>query len=110
MAQVILNRVRAPAFPNTICGVVYQNKAWRDRCQFSFACDGKPERIASPQHFRIAQRIAQASTEGRTWFADVGSSTHYHANYVNPRWNRTMDKVATIGAHIFYRTKSGGWH
>ena len=109
VAQVILNRVRAPSFPGSVCGVVYQNRHWRNRCQFSFACDGIRDRIRSRRHWTIAQDIAKAVADGRVWFRDVGSSTHYHADYVNPRWNRRMEKVATIGRHIFYRTRNGGW-
>ena len=109
VAQVILNRVRAPSFPDTICGVVYQNSHWRNRCQFSFTCDGIKDRVRSPRHWRIAKDVARAATLGTAWFSDVGSSTHYHADYVNPRWNRRMAKVAKIGRHIFYRTRRGGW-
>ena len=109
VAQVILNRVRAPAFPNTVCGVVYQNSHWRNRCQFSFTCDGIKDRVRSPRHWRIAKEVAKAATMGTAWFQDVGSSTHYHADYVNPRWNRRMAKVAKIGRHIFYRSRRGGW-
>ena len=109
VAQVILNRVRAPSFPNSICGVVYQNSHWRNRCQFSFTCDGIKDRVRSPRHWRIAKDIARAATLGTAWFQDVGSSTHYHADYVDPRWNRRMAKVAKIGRHIFYRTRRGGW-
>ena len=109
VAQVILNRVRAPSFPGSVCGVVYQNKHWRNRCQFSFACDGIRDRIRSKRAWAIAKQIADAVADGRVWFKDVGSSTHYHADYVNPRWNRRMVKVATVGRHIFYRTRNGGW-
>jgi spore germination cell wall hydrolase CwlJ-like protein len=109
VAQVVLNRVRNPAYPDTICGVVYQNQRSRGRCQFSFACDGRPERIRSQQAFRTAERIALEVTEGRLWLAEVGDSTHYHANYVRPRWGKRMNKVDRIGAHIFYRTILGGW-
>ena len=109
VAQVILNRVKNPAYPNTICGVVYQQKNRRNSCQFSFACDGKAERISSPAHYATAQRIGRDVTSGKTWIADVGDSTHYHANYVRPRWAGRMKKVDKIGAHIFYRTRFGGW-
>ena len=109
VAQVILNRVRNPAYPNTICGVVYQNKSWRNRCQFSFACDGIPDRIRSQQAWRTAVKVAKQVTDGDIWLADVGDSTHYYADYVSPRWARTMIKVDRIGAHIFYRTRYGGW-
>src|SRR5690606_28361881 len=109
VAQVVLNRVRNPAYPNTICGVVYQNDHWRNRCQFSFACDGIPDRITSPKHYQMARDGALAVTAGKIWIAEVGSSTHYHATYVAPRWSRTMEKMKKIGLHIFYRTHGGGW-
>jgi hypothetical protein len=109
VAQVVLNRVRNPAYPKTICGVVYQNQKWRNRCQFSFACDGRPERIRSPEAWETAERIASEVSEGKTWLLDVGDSTHYYANYVRPGWARRMIRVDSIGAHRFYRTKRGGW-
>ncbi|AZN72846.1 cell wall hydrolase [Georhizobium profundi] len=109
VAQVILNRVRNPAYPNTICGVVYQNKNWRNRCQFSFACDRIPDVVRSPRHWDIAEEIAMATTAGKIWLSEVGSSTHYHATYVNPRWARSMSRMGKIGLHIFYRTHGGGW-
>jgi spore germination cell wall hydrolase CwlJ-like protein len=109
VAQVILNRVRAPAYPDTICGVVYQNRSWRNRCQFSFACDGTTPRVRSAAHYKLAEDVAMAVTAGKVFIPEIGSSTHYHATYVNPRWARTMDRVKKIGLHIFYRTKGGGW-
>ncbi len=109
VAQVILNRVKNPTYPNTICGVVYQNENWRNACQFSFACDGIKDRIESPSHWRTAERVAAAVTEGRIFVPEVGSSTHYHATYVRPRWARTMERMKKIGQHIFYRTYGGGW-
>lgn len=109
VAQVILNRVRNPHYPDTICGVVYQNEDWRNRCQFSFACDRIPDIITSPRHWKIAKEIAMAVTAGKIWFKDVGSATHYHATYVRPAWGPTMKRVEKIGKHIFYRTYGGGW-
>ena len=109
VAQVILNRVRNPAYPDTICGVVYQNKDWRNRCQFSFACDRIRDRIRSQHHWKMAREIAMAVTAGKIWLEQVGSSTHYHAVYVRPSWARTMKKVGRIGLHVFYRTYGGGW-
>jgi len=109
VAQVILNRVRNPHYPDTICGVVYQNEDWRNRCQFSFACDRIPDIITSPRHWKIAKEIAMAVTAGKIWFKDVGSATHYHATYVSPAWGPTMKRVEKIGKHIFYRTYGGGW-
>ncbi|TPJ89554.1 cell wall hydrolase [Mesorhizobium sp. B2-5-13] len=109
VAQVILNRVRNPAYPNSICGVVYQNDNWFNRCQFSFACDGRKKRIDNPVAYQTAQDIGMAVTAGKIFIPEVGSSTHYYANYVHPGWARTMQKMTRIGLHIFYRTYGGGW-
>ena len=109
VAQVILNRVKNPTYPNSICGVVYQNDDWRNRCQFSFACDGRKDRITESAHFRKAEEVALAVTDGTIWLPEIGSSTHYYADYVKPGWARTMHKMKKIGRHIFYRTKGGGW-
>ncbi len=109
VAQVVLNRVRNPAYPNTICGVVYQNKNWRNRCQFSFACDRIRDRVNNRRLWELAEHVAAETTAGRIWLTDVGSSTHYHATYVRPRWARSMKRVGRIGLHIFYRTLGGGW-
>jgi hypothetical protein len=109
VAQVILNRVRNPAYPKSICGVVYQNEKWRNRCQFSFACDGRPENITERDAWAKAQKIASDVTSGKIWVTEVGDSTHYHAGYVSPRWDRRMTVMDRLGQHIFYRTKNGGW-
>ncbi|WP_113371676.1 cell wall hydrolase [Rhizobium sp. SYY.PMSO] len=109
VAQVILNRVRNPAYPKTICGVVYQNEDWHNACQFSFACDNVKEKVNSPEHWRIARQVAMAVTAGKIWLPEVGSATHYHAVYVRPKWAAEMVKVGRIGMHIFYRTYGGGW-
>jgi len=109
VAQVILNRVRNPTYPNSICGVVYQNEKWRNRCQFSFACDGIKDRVASPKHWQMAKDVALAVTAGRIWLEEVGTATHYHATYVHPRWANFMERTKKIGQHIFYRTYGGGW-
>lgn len=110
VAQVVINRLKNPAYPNTICGVVYQNKDMRNACQFSFACDGIPDRITDATSWARAQMLAKRVLfEENWWNADVGSSTHYHANYVKPRWARTMKKMQKVGHHIFYKTYGGGW-
>jgi hypothetical protein len=109
VAQVILNRVRNPTYPDTICGVVYQNKHKRNACQFSFACDGIKDRVRSKRAWRVAQRIAKDVTEGKTWLEEIGDSTHYYAYYVRPGWASRMIQADRIGAHLFYRTKRGGW-
>ena len=108
VAQVILNRVRNPAYPATICGVVYQNKTWRNRCQFSFACDGIPDVVTEPEHWQRAMRIAKATLDGKVWLPDVGKATHYHASYVYPYWVRSMRKLKKIGLHTFYRPRKWG--
>ncbi len=111
VAQVVLNRLKNPAYPNTICAVVYQNKNRRNACQFSFACDGRPDRITDRSAWASSQALAtKILNDDRTMFlSDVGAATHYHANYVRPRWARAMKKVDKIGRHIFYKTRDGGW-
>ncbi len=109
VAQVILNRVRNPAYPDTICGVVFQNENMRHHCQFSFACDGRPEQVSEAGAWRAAQRVALDVTDGKIWIDEVGNSTHYHAGYVSPGWGRRMIVKDHLGEHIFYRTKNGGW-
>ncbi len=109
VGQVILNRVRNPTYPNTICGVVYQNDNKLNRCQFSFACDGKRDRVTSPANYKVAEEIAMAVTAGKIFIPEVASATHYHATYVAPRWAHTMKMMKKIGLHIFYRTNGGGW-
>ncbi|KAB2698275.1 cell wall hydrolase [Ochrobactrum sp. Kaboul] len=109
VAQVVLNRVRNPAYPNTICGAVYQNRDWLNACQFSFACDGQKHRVTEMPQWRMAQQVAKTVSSGQIWLPEVGSATHYHATYVKPFWAPTMKKLTTIGLHVFYRTYGGGW-
>ncbi len=111
VAQVVLNRVKNPTYPNTICGVVYQNKSKRNRCQFSFACDGRADRISDKASWAKAEELAKKSVEQQsaTFLEEVGSATHYHATYVRPRWAGRMTKTDKIGRHIFYNTRRGGW-
>jgi spore germination cell wall hydrolase CwlJ-like protein len=107
VAQVILNRMTSGLYPSTICGVVFQNRSHYRACQFSFACEGKSLRIVEAESWAQATRVANEVLEGRKWLAEVGGSTHYHANYVRPRWARSLKKTDTIGRHIFYRLKTG---
>jgi spore germination cell wall hydrolase CwlJ-like protein len=106
VAQVILNRMRHPAYPDTVCGVIYQGSA-RPGCQFSFACDGSMRRPPVPALWRRSAEIARAALAGHVE-ASVGMATHYHANYVLPRWAPKLTKIEQIGAHIFYRWP-GSW-
>jgi hypothetical protein len=107
VAQVVLNRVSSGVYPATICGVVYQNRHRLNACQFSFACDGRRLRVDEPSSWRTAVRIATEVTSGKTYVSDVGSSTHYHAAYVRPRWASKLEKMDVIGQHIFYKLHPG---
>ena len=107
VAQVVLNRVKSGLYPGNVCGVVYQNRHRYMGCQFSFACEGKALRITDAGSWASASRIAQSVIEGRTYLADVGASTHYHADYVKPGWSRRLRKMDVIGRHIFYTLKPG---
>jgi spore germination cell wall hydrolase CwlJ-like protein len=102
VAQVILNRVRHPAYPKTVCGVVLDGSQRRTGCQFTFVCDGALAHLPSAKGWLRASRVATSALGGAV-FAPVGWATHYHANYVVPYWASSLEKVAAIGAHIFYR-------
>lgn len=106
VAQVILNRMRHPAFPKSVCGVIYQGSS-RPGCQFSFACDGSLLRAPSAKAWAEARRIAEDVLSGTVTSA-VGMATHYHANYVSPYWAPKLHKITVMGAHIFYRWP-GNW-
>jgi spore germination cell wall hydrolase CwlJ-like protein len=106
VAQVILNRLRHPAFPKSVCGVVYQG-AGTGTCQFTFVCDGALYRRPAEDAWRVAEAIARAALAGYVE-KSVGEATHYHADYVAPRWAPLLAKVAQIGQHIFYRWP-GAW-
>lgn len=101
VAQVVLNRVEHAEYPSTICDVVQQGGTFRHRCQFSYWCDGKPERPSDYRAWRLAKVIAQLTHDG-VLTADVEDATHYHADYSSPSWREQMHLVATIGRHIFY--------
>lgn len=106
VAQVVINRMRHPAFPKSVCGVVYQGA--RDPvCQFSFVCDGSLYRRPALGAWKEAERVAQAALDGYVE-RSVGAATHYHADYVAPYWAPRLAKIVQIGAHIFYRWP-GAW-
>lgn len=106
VAQVILNRVRHPTFPNTVCGVIYQGSD-RKGCQFSYACDGAMARKPSATAWNRARRAADLALSGRV-FAPVGMATHYHTYAVTPYWNKSLVMTGVYGAHFFHRWK-GYW-
>ena len=107
VAQVILNRVRHPAFPATVCGVVYQGSEKTTGCQFSYACDGSMARVPMRSAMDRARRIALAALDGSV-MRQVGLATHYHTYAVTPSWNRSLVMTDAIGMHFFHRWK-GYW-
>jgi spore germination cell wall hydrolase CwlJ-like protein len=107
VAQVVLNRVRHPAFPGSVCGVVYEGSTRSTGCQFTFTCDGSLYRQPDSDGWRRAYNIAKEALSGYV-YAPVGWATHYHADYVVPTWASSLAKNAIVGAHIFYRW-AGGW-
>lgn len=104
VAQVVLNRVRHRAFPNSVCGVVFSGSTRTTGCQFTFTCDGALGRRPSPAGWARARAVARAALSGQV-SPLVGQATHYHTLWVAPYWSPSLDKVANIGAHTFYRWK-----
>jgi spore germination cell wall hydrolase CwlJ-like protein len=102
VAKVILNRVKDPEYPNTICGVVYQGSGRRNSCQFSFACDGLPDDVKSASAWSRSKAVAQKALAGNSKVAAVSTATNYHADYVKPKWAKSMKRLIKIGRHIFY--------
>jgi len=107
VAQVVLNRVRHPAYPKSICGVVYQGSANVTGCQFTFTCNGAMKWRPESALWDRAQAVARRALAGYV-DRDVGSATHYHAVYVAPYWAPTLVKMVQVGQHIFYRW-TGPW-
>ena len=101
VAQVVLNRMRHPAFPKSVCGVVYQRNS-TPVCQFTFVCDGSLDRRPAAALWKQAEEIARAALGGYVE-RSVGAATHYHADYVAPSWAPLLTKISKLGAHIFYR-------
>jgi spore germination cell wall hydrolase CwlJ-like protein len=106
VAQVVLNRVRSPAFPKTVCGVVFQGAAHRTGCQFSFACDGSMRRGRELVAWDRAQNVAARALSG-TVMGSVGNATHFHTINVQPGWGPNLLRVAQVGLHVFYKFGRG---
>ena len=104
VAQVIINRMRHPTYPNSICGVIYQGSERRTGCQFSYSCDGSMARTPARPAYLRGQRVALQAISGSV-YAPVGMATHYHATYVYPYWAPSLNYLGTIGAHRFYSWK-----
>ena len=104
VAQVVLNRVRDPNYADTVCGVVFEGAERITGCQFSFTCDGSLSQAPVAWAWERARKVAEKALNGEV-ARDVGTATHYHADYVNPWWSPTVARVTKIGAHVFYRWK-----
>jgi spore germination cell wall hydrolase CwlJ-like protein len=107
VAQTVLNRLRHPDYPKSVCGVVYQGASLKTGCQFSFTCDGSLNQPILPSYWKEAEGVAKRALGGYV-MAAVGEATHYHADYVQPYWSPSLVKITQIGAHIFYRW-TGPW-
>ncbi|WP_342585524.1 cell wall hydrolase [Sphingomonas endophytica] len=107
VAQVVLNRLRHPAFPKTVCGVVFQGQERSTGCQFTFSCDGALARHPSDPAWERARKIAAEALDGKV-FAKVGYATHYHTDWVVPYWSASLDKLAEVHTHLFFRW-TGWW-
>ena len=102
VGRVVMNRVADNRYPDTVCGVVFQNQHWVDACQFSFACDDQSDDPYEKGAWAMAKRIANLVQTN--WLPDdLGEATHYHATYVNPSWAERLEKTAHVGRHVFYR-------
>ncbi len=108
VAQVVLNRVFSPYYPNDVCGVVYQNKHRHLACQFTFACDGKSKAIREPKPYELSMRLARDSLDGKLWMPQVAKSTHYHDDWARPNWIGEMKRMDKLGGLIFYRPRNWG--
>ena len=108
VAQVVMNRTFSGFYPNTVCGVVYQNKHHHMACQFTFACDNNPDVVTEPEMWERAKKIAKAMLDGQIWLPEVDKSTHYHAYWVRPSWVNEMKKMYKFGVHTFYRPRAWG--
>lgn len=102
VAQVVLNRVRHPAFPKSVCAVVYQGAQTGRSCQFSFACNGSMRARREDVAWSRSEKVANRALSGYV-MADVGNATHFHVTSVRPGWGPSLMQVGQIGMHVFYR-------
>lgn len=102
VAQVVLNRVRHPAFPKSVCGVVFQGAGRRTGCQFSFTCDGSMRGRVNRAAWNRARDIASSALSGAV-YGTVGNATHFHTTGVSPGWRNSLVRVGQVGDHLFYR-------
>lgn len=102
VAQVVLNRARHPAFPKSVCGVVFQGATLRTGCQFSFTCNGSMRARVNPVAWNRARDVASKALSGSV-YAAVGNATHFHTTGVSPSWRNSLIQVSQVGSHLFYR-------
>ena len=102
VGEVVLNRVEDPRYPDSICKVVNQGTGRRFACQFTYTCDGKLETVFERDAYAISLKISKIllTTHDRKL---TEGSTHYHSNYVNPKWSKNFERITKFGRHIFYR-------
>ena len=109
VSQVVFNRVRSSRFPNSICGVITQGKhignhPVRNRCQFSWYCDGKTDNPTDKRTWNQTLELSEYLVRSKDVLVDItDGATHYHADYVSPRWMRAFDRMVKIDTHIFYK-------
>ncbi len=101
VAEVILNRVASSRFPNSVCGVIRQGTGRKYACQFTYTCDGIPERIHEPKAYERVGKIARIMLAGAPRNLTNGA-TYYHTTAVNPRWARKFRRTVRMGVHLFY--------
>ena len=109
VAQVTMNRVRSNTWPNTVCKVITQGIHYkngfpvRDRCQFSWYCDGKDDVPHSGSMWRESQEVARYVLTTPNLMDITDGATHYHADYIpSPRWADPRRKTVEIDTHIFF--------
>ncbi len=102
VVQVVLNRARHPAYPNSVCGVVFQGAARRTGCQFSFTCDGSMRGGVNRSAWDRARDVASKALSGAV-YSRVGNATHFHTTGVSPGWRHSLIQVSQVGDHLFYR-------
>ncbi|WP_425100070.1 cell wall hydrolase [Tropicibacter sp. S64] len=101
VAEVILNRVDSPRYPNSVCGVINQGTGKKFACQFTYTCDGRPERITEPAAWERVGKVARIMLQGAPRPLTQGA-TFYHTTAVRPTWAKKFRKTAKIGTHLFY--------
>jgi len=114
VGATILNRVRSSAYPNNVCDVVFQNEHLRNRCQFSFACDGISDIPRNKNSYIKMKRLAkvlltkgiarEAKFMGHAFSASADDMTHYHRYDVYPGWSTGLKKLSQLGAHVFFKS------